>query len=207
MLDTQVIQDTYEVRYGWTRKNVFLMFVCLLFCLVVFIPFGNERFRLDFIPIPIIAVKVLSVLLGLSGLISVGAGGFSKKALLRVDANGVTLGGHPLRYASSTAMVPWNDVIGVELWVQRLEINGRTNRVSYVGLHRAAGAPALPGAAKNRVSRRMAAGAAGVPAELVAASRAVNVWKIDPNAFYATVKLHRPALEIRVDPEFQGKKP
>lgn len=206
MLDTQITQEAYEVRYGWTRKNAILMVVSLAFCLVVFIPFGGEKFRIDFIPIPIVAVKVLALALGLCGLISTGAGGFSNKVLLRVDAAGITLGGHPLRYASTTARVSWSEVIGIELWVQRMMVNGRTTRISYVGLHRVAGAPPLPGATKSRVARRAASGVAGVPADLVAASRAVNVWKIDPNVFYATVKLHRPDLEIRIDREFDGKK-
>ena len=206
MFDTQITQEAYEVRYGWTRKNAILMVLSFLFCLVVFIPFSFDAIRIDLIPIPIIAVKVLALALGLSGLVSSGAGGFSNKVLLRVDPAGITLGGHPLRYASTTARVPWSDVIGIELWVQRLMVNGRTTRVPYVGLHRVSGAPPLPGKPKSRVSRNLASGAAGVPADLVAASRAVGVWKVDPKVFCATVKFYRPDLEIRIDHEFDGKK-
>ena len=62
--------------------------------------------------VPLLPTVVLfggGLLVGLWGLLHC-------RVALRVDAAGVTLGGSPLHYRASTTVVPWPDIVAVEVW-------------------------------------------------------------------------------------------
>ena len=65
----------------------------------------------------------------------------SRKVALRIDANGITLGGSPMRYKATTRVVQWCEVQRVFLWRRR-------PGVRYLAVERPADAPPLsPGGA------------------------------------------------------------
>jgi hypothetical protein len=88
----------YEERYHWTRTSITALTVCsvLVLCGVV-------------APLPL-PLRVVIILAG-------GYGAFlsvivpsSRKVALRIVANGITLGGSPMRYKATTRVVQWHEV-------------------------------------------------------------------------------------------------
>jgi hypothetical protein len=118
----------------------------------------------------------------------------TRRVALRVDASGVTLGGSPGRYESTTSVVPWADIKEVVLWRQRLPY-GRSMR--YVGLVRRKGAQKL-GGRRGRRAGQIAARALtpAVSADTLMASRAVNLWRLDPRHLAAAVAHFAPGISV-----------
>lgn len=115
----------YEERYRWTRNSAIALAVCSVALLLGIAPTVSLLMRVVLVPIG-------------------GAGAFlcvivptSRKVALRVDADGITLGGNPLRYKATTRVVPWHEVEGVFLWRRE------PGNVRYLGVERAADAPPL----------------------------------------------------------------
>lgn len=131
--DHRMLPDAlvYEERYHWTRTSVSALAGCSFFVL-----FG--------ILIPQIPLPLRVVIIACSG-----CGAFlsvivpaCRKVALRIDANGITLGGSSfLRYKATTRVVPWHEVQRVLLW-------RRVPGVRYPGVERPVDAPPLsPGGA------------------------------------------------------------
>jgi len=95
----------YEERYRWTQASVTALAVCSVFVLIA------------------IAALTMPLLLRVAVAAVFGCGAFlcvivpaSRRVALRIDANGITLGGNPLRYQGTTRVVPWHEVQSVFLW-------------------------------------------------------------------------------------------
>ncbi|MEY9968603.1 hypothetical protein ABIA33_006687 [Streptacidiphilus sp. MAP12-16] len=189
---------TYEVRYGWNRKSVFVLLGSLAFLAAPLLFSQYSSARVDGITVPMPVISVLSALLGLCGVVAGLATVLSRRLALRVDADGVTLGSLPLRSATGEAFVPWEEITAVELWVQHA---GRA-RMPYVGLHRAPGTATLPGAARSRVAQAANTALTGQSAELLAASRPVNFWHLDRPGFLAAVQQNAPTTPVIVAADF-----
>ncbi|MFC5645211.1 hypothetical protein [Kitasatospora cinereorecta] len=189
-------EDVYECRYGWTpkairkRRSAVVGVGVGVSALVVGAVSGGV---LGWV---VVALGVLAVVTaGLSvGMTSASVRG--GRVALRVDAEGVLLGGYPLRYERGCARVPWNEITAVELWVQA------TGGMPYVGVHRLTGAPALPSGTENPTAIRAAERAAGRPWELITASRPVHLWQLDTQLLLETIGRHAPNVVITVDPAF-----
>ncbi|GAA1384587.1 hypothetical protein GCM10009661_66320 [Catellatospora chokoriensis] len=107
-----------------------------------------------------------------------------------------TLGGSPLRYAATTAHVPWTEVEAVVLWRQQTAQN-----LPWIGVLRPHDAPPLHGTPTSPAGKLMAGfgyAVSGAPdPRLVAAGRAVNGWRLDPDRLAAVVHRHAPGVQVR----------
>jgi hypothetical protein len=83
------------------------------------------------------------------GLLSVAVP-MSRRVAFRVDATGVTLGGGPFRYQTTTRVFPWEEIDRVVLWSRILPFNAR---VRYVSVERRAGAPPLSPGGTGKADR------------------------------------------------------
>jgi hypothetical protein len=189
-----VHDDVYEASFGFTPRAIVLIAVALLLAAAGLLPTWE----------PGSVVRIADLVVSGGGalvLILIAASG---KVALRVDWTGVTLGGSPLRYAKHTVVVPWSDIVGVELWVWRspVRIHGHRTKMSYVTLHRRPGAPQLPGASRGGLAGAVTTAAAGIPVDLLNSSRPVNLWKLDRARFVGTVGRYAPHLTVRVSDDF-----
>ncbi|MFD0261440.1 hypothetical protein ACFRKE_27745 [Kitasatospora indigofera] len=191
-------QDVYETHFGWTgrstRKAV-TNAVCALTGLVAIAIGAVVRGTAGLVLVALGALALLTAVASLALTTAAVRGG---RTALRVDRDGILLGGYPLRYEGTSALVPWGDIVGVELWVQR------TGTMSYVGLHRIEGAPDLPDATTDPRALQVAERAAGRPIALVTASRPIHHWELDVRQLLATIARHAPQVVITVDPAFPG---
>ncbi|MPY97782.1 MAG: hypothetical protein GEU97_07235 [Actinophytocola sp.] len=180
-------QDRYEERYGPTQRNVAVLLISAVFvAALVWLP-------------------DTPLLVQIPGLALFGGGGvlmllimFSRKTALRVDSSGITLGGFPLRYRATTAVVPWHDIVAVVLWRQHMAFGAR---MDYVGVQRKNGLPPLPGPGTGRLSQRAASVLVPhVPGDIAVASRPVNGWSLDAAAFESSMNRlapHVPVVDAR----------
>jgi hypothetical protein len=100
--------EPYQVRYEWDRR-IWTVVCCA--AVVILIPIN--------LPMPLLPTIAL---IG-GGLLVVLGCLLYRRVALRVDAAGVTLGGAPLRYRTAATVVPWPDIVAVELW-QRILPSG-----------------------------------------------------------------------------------
>ncbi|WP_371502698.1 hypothetical protein OG871_36425 [Kitasatospora sp. NBC_00374] len=214
-----ISEEVYEARYGWSRRAVTTVVYGLLFTVALALIDPGAPASLGGVPLPfpMLVVQLVGLpLFGLGGLLT-AYNASTRKVTLRVDAAGVLLGGHPLRYAATTAFVPWSEISGVELWIHRSKAGVRTVTVPYVGIHRLPGSPRLP--RHSLVPRRRAAAdtdasattepsvaLTAMAAELRSASRTVNGGPLDTERLLAAVRRHAPWVTIVVDPEFAAKR-
>jgi hypothetical protein len=95
----------YEEKYGFPTDYARLLFVCAAFTLGGLI-----------VPMPVVVRLVETAVFGLGGLTLAVLGlRASRLVALRVDETGLTLGGSPLRYATTTDVVPWSQLRAVRL--------------------------------------------------------------------------------------------
>jgi len=172
----------YEARYGWNARSARTIgFSAFLVVVAIFAPMS-------------LAIRVLIFVFFGGGCALLLGIVCSRRVALRVDAQGITLGGVPPRYRQKTVVVPWADIEKVVLWKQAV-LAGQS--MPYVGLVRRPDAPALAGPAGQQVARGVA-GAFHVPvsAETLSASRGVNGWRLDKPRFVAAVKRFAPDVQI-----------
>jgi hypothetical protein len=91
----------YQVRYVWDRR-IWTVVCCAAAAILAVID----------LPMPLLPTVALT---GGGPLVVAGCLLYCRIAL-RVDAAGVTLGGRPLRYQAAATVVPWPDIVAVELW-------------------------------------------------------------------------------------------
>lgn len=120
---------------------------------------------------------------------------FSRGVALRVDDEGVLYGFPPPWRKEKSAFVPWAHITAVVLWEQRLPLG---IRLSYVGLRRLPGLPAVPGTAGALAPGRVAtlASAAGVSAELAGTSHQAFAWKADKAALRTAITRFAPHVQL-----------
>lgn len=119
---------------------------------------------------------------------------WKKLVALRIDGEGVLLGGAPARYERQLAFVPWHDITSIVVWHLRTAGNG----INYIGVQRKPGAPVLPGM-NSGVSREKAAQLAPhVDYELFLASRPINFWRLDPERLQTAVDAFAPQVPVLV---------
>ena len=95
----------YEEKYGFPNDYARLLFVCAAFTLGGLI-----------VPLPWGVRLVETAIFGFGGLTLAVLGlRASRLVALRVDESGLTLGGNPLRYATTTQVVPWSQLRAVRL--------------------------------------------------------------------------------------------
>ncbi|MFG2659237.1 hypothetical protein [Streptomyces sp. NPDC048425] len=67
------------------------------------------------------------------GVVVLCAVSFSRRVALRVDAVGVTLGGHALfKYESTQLFVPWNEIVALVRWEQVIRPTGMKTPLDFM---------------------------------------------------------------------------
>ncbi len=166
----------YQANYGWNRQTTRVVAISAGFVAIAFLP-----------TMPLWLSIVIWVFFGGGGLfflVSTLRGSLA----LRVDGQGVTLGGLPMR-RSTAAFVPWADIEAVVLFEQPVPMTGP---MPYVGIKRRAGTGRLPGA-MGSLSKALIP---HVDGDVVAASRPINGWRLDRERLTAAVSAHAPQVPI-----------
>jgi hypothetical protein len=97
--------DAYQEKYGFPAGYARLLFICVAFVL------GGI-----FVALPVATRMVELLLFGGGGLVLTFLGlRATRMVALRVDEDGITLGGSPMQYASTTTVVPWPEMRTVRL--------------------------------------------------------------------------------------------
>jgi len=168
----------YVARYGWNRRSGTLIIGAALFVLIA-------------ITAPMsLVLRVVTIVVFGGGVLLLTGSIATRRVALRVDAAGVTLGGSPARYRSTTSQVPWAEIKEVVLWRQPMPY-GRS--VGYIGLvHRQHAHPP----ARRRGQRIAGALAPSVSADTLMASRAINLWRLDAPRMAAAVAHFAPGIRV-----------
>ncbi|GGV06218.1 hypothetical protein GCM10010495_17900 [Kitasatospora herbaricolor] len=191
-------QDVYETHFGWTGRSTRKAVTNAVGALTGLVAIAIGVLVRGAAGLVLVTLGVLALLTAGASLAVTAAAVRGRRTALRVDREGILLGGHPLRYEGTSALVPWGDIVGVELWVRR------TGAMSYVGLHRIEGAPDLPATTTNPKTLQAAERAAGRPIALVTASRPIHLWELDVRQLLNTIARYAPQAVITVDPAFPG---
>jgi hypothetical protein len=181
----------HEARYQWTPFISWAIAGDTAFVLVAAL-----------VPTPLaIRVMVIAVF-GYFGLWSLTCV-LSRKIAFRVDQSGITLGGSPFRYRSSTRFFPWGDITKIVIWQRdvpftlwRWTLFSVTFR--YIGLQRRPGAPPVAGDGSGRLDRpAFTAPVVGIAA---GAARKVTAWRVSADQLSAPVAAyaHNVAVEEAV---------
>ncbi|MEV0121107.1 hypothetical protein AB0I16_06030 [Streptomyces sp. NPDC050703] len=120
--------------------------------------------------------------------------GWKKLVALRVDSEGVLLGGAPAQYGKQTAFAPWKDIRSVVLWYQRTAGRG----INHIGLRRHPEAPRLAGPNSKMTPQSAAMIAPHVEYDLLLDSRPINFWRLDPEKLQAAVDAFAPSVSVLV---------
>ncbi|OIJ88298.1 hypothetical protein [Streptomyces colonosanans] len=176
---TENTSPVYQARYGWDRRTTGVVAASAFFTAILLLP-----------DVPLVG-RILGLPLFGGGGLFMAYMAMSRKVAFRVDETGVLLGGNPARYRATTVHVPWDDITGFVLWRQ---VTGSAS-LSYVGLVRREGAPALPGdGPKSRaVVRRLVS----VPEDVAFASRAVTGWRLDKERLVTAIAHFAPGVPVR----------
>ena len=172
----------YVARYGWNGRSGGLIIGAAVFVLIA-------------LTVPMsLALRVVTLVLFGGGALVFIASIATRRVALRVDASGITLGGSPGRYRSTTRLIPWADVREVVLWRQPMPY-GRS--VRYVAVARHRGAPPLAGRRGQRAGKVTArALTPGVSGDVLLASRAANLWRLDADRMTAAVAHFAPGVRV-----------
>ena len=172
----------YLARYGWNRRSGTLIIGALVFVVIA----ATAPMSL---PLRVVTIVVFG-----SGALWFTASVASRRVALRVDVTGITLGGSPARYRSTTLLVPWADVKEIVLWRQPMPY-GRSMR--YLGVVRRKHAHPPARRRGRRVTRAAARTLAPkVSPDTLMASRAVNLWRLDPGRMAAAVAHFAPGIRV-----------
>lgn len=130
-----------------------------------------------------------------------GGQGWKRLAAFRVDDEGVTLGGAPARHRSQTAFAPWADITSVVIWQWSLMHGAPTwvpadQTMDYIGVSRRPGAPSLPGPNSKMDAEQTRRQAPHIDHQLFLASRAINLWRLDPERLRTAVTAFAPHVPV-----------
>ncbi|MEU5022925.1 hypothetical protein [Streptomyces milbemycinicus] len=170
----------YEVRYGWNRKNVFI---------IIFLAIGAVSAVT--LPDKPLYARILVLPFCIAGGLFTAYSAINGKVALRVDETGVLLGGNPALRRSGAIHVPWQDITAVVLWRQHSAAS-----ILFIGLARREGAPAVPGGIRGPVGRlAMRALASHFPAG-VDISRPESGWRLERERLGAAVARFAPGVPV-----------
>jgi hypothetical protein len=177
------LDDGYEERYRFTPRTFGLISISVVFALVaIFVPMGT-------------VLRAVSLVFFGGGGVLLLVVALSRKVALRVDGAGITLGGSPLRYAATTAHVPWRDIQAVVLWRQ-----DRAQGLPYLGVLRPDGSPPLPGAIggwARQVLMWVGRAVAGAPDDrLVTSCRSISGWRLDTGQLAVALRRFAPDVPL-----------
>ncbi|MGW5690186.1 hypothetical protein ACWEWX_04235 [Streptomyces asiaticus] len=128
--------------------------------------------------------------------------GWKRVLMLRVDQAGVTLGGIP----KHTAFVPWQDITSVVIWRRYLRdvtvlgdarlFTPKSEWTDFIGVRRHPGAQPLPGTNSKLRPEQTSKLARHIEHDLFLASRAIRLWRLDPERLRAAVSCFSPNTPV-----------
>jgi hypothetical protein len=166
--------SVYEARYGFTLKSVLVVIGAAAGSAAVIL--------LDFS----LFMRIITLaLFGVGGLFYL-ANLLARKVALRVDRDGITVGGTLIKYRARTKFIPWDEVESVVLFTQIIPTQHGNMKMPYVGVQRKPGLTSPP----SRLERAATILTPGVPADIVMTSTAVNGWRLDERALSDALPPH-----------------
>jgi hypothetical protein len=177
----------YEARYHWTPRMGGSLAGAVVFVLIGAL-----------LPMPLI-IRLLCIgcfgFAGVNGLAYV----LSRKIAFRVDQFGVTLGGNPFRYRSSTRFFPWEDITKIVVWRRGTPFTfwplmHFSIPIRYIGVQRRAGAPPISGDGSGRLDRTVLI--APVPGIAAGAARKVTAWRTSANELATAVAAYNHQVVV-----------
>jgi hypothetical protein len=168
----------YEERYRWSRRTASVVAAGVL---AVLVAVG--------VAMPLLPALILLA----AGVPALLWGAASRRVAVRVDARGVTLGGSPLRYRSTTLLVPWADITNVLLWQHLLPAGTLVPRL---GLECRPAAAATQSAARRHGPTATGGLTPDLPADVIAASRPVSGWRLDRRGLASAVARFAPDVRV-----------
>ena len=186
-------EDVYESRYGWTSSTTKAVAAGAIFVLVGLIPgIWTHRYRLDGILLPAgfaPTVRVIDFVFFGGGSLLVAWRALSHKILLRVDGNGIALGGNQ--------PILWAEILTIELFTHTMAAGRRTVDQRHVAIYRPAASG--PSAGLSYKLRRTMSTPDG---QLTAGVRSLHGLDFDQAAFTAAVQRFAPQVTVVVDPRY-----
>ncbi|TDC59016.1 hypothetical protein E1200_32635 [Actinomadura sp. GC306] len=169
----------YETRFGLTGQGILILLTSIGFCSIfIFVPDISLTMRL-----------IGTTFFGLIGTATLGIV-LTRRVALRVDADGVTLAGYPIRYRATLLYVPWTEVQAIVLWAQ----HGRST-LPYIGIRRNKDARKMK--PMGRVNRWLTSWVVPhIPLDLVQSSRPIINWRLDHDRLAKAVATHAPDVQI-----------
>lgn len=169
----------YEVRYGPNLTNSAMLAGSVVFVAIASLAPELQPYQ-----------RVLSGLFfGACGLVTLLVM-VDRRVALRVDANGITMAGGPLRYNAGLLSVPWTEIKAVVLWKQTSAAN-----MPYLGVLLHPDSTTLQ-AYSGRGRRVLAALAPHVPYEVARFSRQINGWRLNRERLTSSVDHFAPGVPI-----------
>ncbi|WP_280275116.1 hypothetical protein [Nocardia wallacei] len=168
----------YEVRFGCTASGVLGVVGAVAVAVVTMVGEAVPMRWLIFACAVCVAGIFLAIML-------------SRQVALRVDSEGITLGGRAFwRYRATTVTVPWPEIIGVVVYSQYLPYGAR---LSYLGIQRHPRDTGPHGRLQAAAVRILGLGG-GLDA--VAVSRPIIGWRLDHDRLAAAVRHHAPHVAV-----------
>ncbi|MGV9408486.1 hypothetical protein ACWDOP_01120 [Nocardia sp. NPDC003693] len=170
----------YEERHGFTAKTVLLLVGLAVLTLSSVLLSDGVGF-----------LTIAGIALFGSGFVMILLNSLSRKVAIRVDQDGITLGGPPLDYQKQTQRVAWNDVAVVALWRDRTGIAGGLK----IGVLRISAPHPETRAQKGMVS--FASAITGAPDErLLHCTQSVDGWHLDTGALKSALRAFAPHVRF-----------
>jgi len=193
---SQPAPPAYTARFRFGRSTITVMVLGILAGIVAILLDLSGAFGLVAVTASFTVSATVAALFGWP--ILRGAPG------LRIDSDGILLGGRPPYEGRTRRFVPWSDI--AEIYLFRL-YPFRTAHgplvTSYIGLLGPAGArplsPLIPRAIAHRSAQRLVLRLAHVPLDAVLSSRPAFGWQLEPAAVVAAVERFAPQVPVVLD--------
>jgi hypothetical protein len=183
----------YEIRYGWNSTTTKAALAGAAFVVVGLIPgIWTGRARVNGILMPagfLPVVRIVDFVLFGGGLLFVVWRALSRRLVLRVDGNGVTVAGEQ--------PISWAGIRTIELFTLAVDAGRRTVNQRHLAIYRPAGVG--PAAGLSYKLRRTMSTAEG---PVVGGVRSLHGLNFDQTAFTAAVGRFAPQVNVIVDPNY-----
>lgn len=165
----------YEARFCFTPKGTLFVLLSAAGVIAAVAATGT--------PAPL---RALTFILAACATLAMTATMTSPLAALRVDAEGITLGGNPLwRYQTTTVTVPWHEITGIVLYTHRLRPRSTPSYIQVLHERAPATDPgAIVPSPPKAVRREWATG------------RRVSGWRLDRARFATVLAWHAPHIPL-----------
>jgi hypothetical protein len=177
----------YEARYQWTP---FIRWAIAGDVAVVLIG--------ALLPMPLVIRVLVIVVFGYFGLVSLTLV-LSRRIAFRADQTGITLGGGPFRYRSTTCFFPWADIRRIIIWQRHIPCTiWRWTLFSipirYIGLQRRTNAPHISRDGTGRLDRP--GFTAPMPGIAAGAARNITAWMLNTDQLTAALAAYAPNVPV-----------